>query len=108
MADDNYDAATLAELDKYKGAEDAATEPLKGCLAKKAKGVEGLCKLAAPSCCGEYKQKQKIYMASWADHKSTDDKAPFCCSLQARAAAPSPFFPRGRFIFILACQRRSN
>ena len=57
----------------------------------------------------EYKQKQKIYTASWADHKSTDDKAPFCCSLQARAAAPSPFFLRAAVLFfILACQRRAN
>ena len=97
----SYDAETEAELRKWEEKIDETTQKCTGKMSHKIAEVPSLKPFTecVPGVAGTYKQKQKIYMANWADHKETDDKAPFCCSLQARAAAPSPFFSARPFYF---------
>ena len=81
----SYDAETEAELRKWEEKIDETTQKCTGKMSHKIAEVPSLKPFneCVPGVAGTYKQKQKIYMANWADHKETDDKAPFCCSLQA-------------------------
>ena len=82
----SYDAETEAEIRKWEDKIDETTQKCTDKLSHKIPTGDLSLKPfteCVPGVAGTYKQKQKIYMANWADHKETDDKAPFCCSLQA-------------------------